>query len=199
MPGSLPTRDAAIMCNVALSLFGDLSIPLDDVRGIGIVISKLDTNEENDTHPKAGNCRSGSVSTWLHKAAQAAMEEKQVIHEEGPAEACAPPGGPDIVATQDFENPSNIDMSSQIAEPNQKCEVAEVSITQPQDVMLPPLSQICMSQVAALPTELRNAIYSKMTALQNQNCEIIDVDNLDDCHFEHQGRVPINRMARIHW
>jgi hypothetical protein len=62
-PGSSPTNDANIISRIGMILFSELAVPLDDVRGIGIMLTKLD----NDTVLEVQTAPTNRITNWLKK------------------------------------------------------------------------------------------------------------------------------------
>jgi hypothetical protein len=60
---SVATQDATILGRIGMELFSELAVPVDDVRGMGIVVSKLDHDQsiEVDTAP------SNQIISWFKK------------------------------------------------------------------------------------------------------------------------------------
>jgi hypothetical protein len=75
--GSFSTRDSETLGRIGMSLFEQLKIPLVDVRGMGITVSKLDHDQaqEIETAP-------GQITNWLKRSIQQeACPKKQDIVE----------------------------------------------------------------------------------------------------------------------
>jgi nucleotidyltransferase/DNA polymerase involved in DNA repair len=58
LPGHYATRDSAVITSEAMKLYSEMGIDKDEIRGIGIVISKLDS--EDGQH-----CSNAGISTWF--------------------------------------------------------------------------------------------------------------------------------------
>jgi DNA repair protein REV1 len=57
LPGNLATRDSSILTNSAIKLYSDMELDKNDIRGMGIVISNLEA-EKDENEPNA-------MSSWL--------------------------------------------------------------------------------------------------------------------------------------
>jgi hypothetical protein len=62
-PGSSPTSDANIISRICMTLFSELAVSLDDVRGMGIMITKLD----NDNALEVQTDLTNRITNWLKK------------------------------------------------------------------------------------------------------------------------------------
>jgi DNA repair protein REV1 len=172
LSNSTATREWKDLFAVAMKILAELNVPVGEIRGIGIVMSKLvcdDTNIDDQVAPKQG------IAKWLM--------------------------GPDSKSDWKSDTSGNKDLSSRVrfsetsahSDSNQKDECAsELTILKgihdnlagsekanifcdnpahiaratseedELDVAIPSLSQIHMSQVAELPSPFRNHIRSKI-------------------------------------
>jgi hypothetical protein len=62
-PGSSPTADVNIISRIGMALFSELAVPLDDVRGMGIMLTKLD----NDNALEVQTAPTNRITNWLKK------------------------------------------------------------------------------------------------------------------------------------
>lgn len=65
--GSLPTKESSIITRIALSLLEQLAVPADDIRGMGIVMSKL-TDEKSAVSDGQAET-SGRITSWFGQSA----------------------------------------------------------------------------------------------------------------------------------
>ena len=49
LPAFAPTRSAEVLADAAMNLFRELDVPLDDVRGMGMIVSKLAPDSATST------------------------------------------------------------------------------------------------------------------------------------------------------
>jgi len=161
IPGSRATCDAGDIYKAAMGLFKDLAIPLDDVRGMGVVISRL-TDCENDSK--------SSLAKWLtegNKSNRNIEDTERSPSEDDKQEKYAHPplvGGTDSIqladagqdSTQgDQELHNSILASASNGERDTRDDVISTQI------ILPPLSQLRMSQVDELPNEMQRQIKAR--------------------------------------
>jgi hypothetical protein len=71
VPGSIATRDTNIIRDVGMTLFNELAVPLDDVRGMGIIMSKLNHRNGSDKGSSSG------ISGWLSKGLESGLQAKE--------------------------------------------------------------------------------------------------------------------------
>jgi hypothetical protein len=157
-----PTRDWKCFFDVAMQLYCELKVGKDDVRGMGVIISKLVNDisvESNKSDPNQ------NITKWFNeqktnndpnrttRRVDFVIPTKSVDNEVD-----------DIVG--EFSNSEDIDDSSdsdilwvKSAESNDHVSVHDNDIN---DISLPALSQIHMSQVNALPSPMRKQIISKI-------------------------------------
>ena len=67
--GSKATWDARLMADLGMKLFKEWAMPLDDVRGMGLVMSKL-TTDLNDGKVLEGAWCDNMLTGWLSKVAE---------------------------------------------------------------------------------------------------------------------------------
>ena len=225
-----PTRHKDAIRDVAMQLLKALKVPTEDIRGMGIVVSKLDNTT---TEPGSGGQQAQSLMNWFSHSNQLSKPAKKSTANEreegeyvtpnddsqgGPAEPDfanqqprysqideailreLPPeiqeelrtGRSDVLPTKGFggstnehDSQSNVEdqedndahetlnlSQDSFEEDNQVVvlddnDAADNSSVQSEnsfsDVALPPLSQIHMSQVDALPSPIRRQIHSKIS------------------------------------
>jgi len=180
VPGLTPTREAKILVEVGMTLFRELAVPLDDVRGMGIVVSKLSTDAEMESTAAAKACSTTGISLFFQTSSKQNNSTASVQAGSDKEE----PGK----ETHDGE--SREGRSNQIPELSSEggaaesfhdgddCDIDDLSnagSVVPGDddhggsLALPPFSQICMSQVAALPPEMQEEIRSHMVRNKKQS------------------------------
>jgi hypothetical protein len=268
-----PTRDWEIMQSIGKSLFAEMNVETDDIRGMGIVVSKLDISSSES--PGATTAQAQSIKNWFGSRSEGVDKATKdnhpdFMHDEKLENATAEsPPFPALVQESDDATPMNpSDASLQAASnkinesvmtelPQQKeaqskemssvllleddevlCSETEVVEEETMilsqesvepvddeqvdsgsreeyrpstpesdqnfwDVDLPPLSQIHMSQVAALPSPLRKQITSKVSENSKANTAA-NVEKMlakaNPVHDDPSGRlrqVSVKRMFRL--
>jgi hypothetical protein len=63
VPGSTATRDSNIISDIGMALFKELSVPIDDLRGMGIIMSKLNNGQNSDKVTTSAH----GLANWLKK------------------------------------------------------------------------------------------------------------------------------------
>jgi hypothetical protein len=263
--GSFSTRDSETLGRIGMSLFEQLKIPLVDIRGMGITVSKLDHDQaqEIETAP-------GQITNWLKRSIQQEAypknqdvgdnfpikmtgkstneldEEIESVSEEKEIEPVADmdtcdsprnlfpveeeeidtyPNSPGVhwksqvdetelhktaglpslfqeeimydsdgefnsqltpAARETYMVASQLDSDSVESPPTEEQNSNDIA-TPFSQIALPPLSQIHMSQVKALPSALRDAIMSKIehaermdAAFREKPREIVCLDGEED-------------------
>ena len=199
IPGSVSTRDAKIICDIGMTLFRELAIPPDDLRGMGLVMSKL-TNAQSMDAGKVTTLSNG-LAKWLEKGEESTQQTTTGAFEN--------PYGSinDVVANlpkhfqldilNDEDHLADASVLQNLTAIRDRCfagigerrHSASLSQTEPMlgdhnsveqrnisddcdvprqnenheiftQIVLPPLSQIKMSQVEALPSEMQGQIMS---------------------------------------
>mmetsp|Transcript_42863 Transcript_42863/g.103649 ORF Transcript_42863/g.103649 Transcript_42863/m.103649 type:complete len:1291 (-) Transcript_42863:64-3936(-) len=179
IPGTRATCDAGDIYKAAMSLFKELAIPLDDVRGMGVVISKLTDGE---------NSSKSSLTKWLAVAnksngnSEGGAEEsriKQVEEEKN----CDP------LPADDVEMIDSSQHTGAIEDDNDEQQQDSISASQSHDefdargdimstqIILPPLSQLHMSQVDELPVEMQRQVKARLgKKAEDEVSEIIPIE-----------------------
>jgi impB/mucB/samB family C-terminal domain len=148
------TRDWARLGDVASELFAEMKVEKEDVRGMGIVVSKLVLDGHESASPN--RC----VDNWL------AGRPKPIKNR--PSDNSTTTTSPVPVLWNDKDDEDcvvDLSREGEIALPFNE-----------DDLALPDLSQIRMSQVDILPPELRLQILSKMEAERSRGAQV----QLDD-------------------
>jgi len=131
------TRDHMIFAKIGLRLFSQMKVDVDDVRGMGIVISNLTEDSAEDTGIRKFFC-----SSVPQKPIGALPRSSSADFKTDKFELSDPEEVADAITKDDCT-------SSLVDEP-------------PIDFELPPLSQIHMSQVEELPSPMRRQVHQKM-------------------------------------
>jgi len=152
---------ADVLAEAGMVLFREFDVPLDDVRGMGMIISKLSRNTsatKGKVLPSSGIASffqgTSEATTTKGMASEVGEERKQFEDADAlplnPHSSRSPT--PDLQSEdRTVEDPRTQGNSHAI-----------VPLTQGH-LALPPLSQICMSQVAALPPEMQDEIHTRLT------------------------------------
>lgn len=168
VPDSIPTRDASIFAQVGMNLFRELAVPVDDIRGIGMVISKLCIDDGLDGLPPRISTTAG-IDTYFRNAStgtsDANFRGKPDHNHQNIYNSHIPTANVDDAVPFDF-------LREEVGSPQKvtKCgDIVAGNHSSPGVLALPPLSQICMSQVKALPQELQDEILSRFADKCNEN------------------------------
>ena len=175
MPDSTPTRDAAVLAEVGMTLFRELAVALDDVRGMGMVISKLCPDDGPNRSPSKGGA-TGGIATFFRNSVHSSSDTSIAATSE--RNKCNSPQVYNDDAIAGYEETETNDASvndnvSPIRGLNPREEMVR-DTTSPGMLALPPLSQICMSQVAALPLELQEEIQSRFADRNKESFPPLD-------------------------
>ena len=156
-----------------MNLFRELDVPLDDVRGMGMIVSKL----SRDTATSTNLVPSTGIASFF----QGHIEPKSPsrMGHNGGDENLSDQDSEPLVFYKDKSRRSSpipdLEEEDHTAEENHqrhvsddKDVVASIAATTPPllsqgNLALPPLSQICMSQVAALPQGMQDEIRSRLS------------------------------------
>lgn len=198
VPDLIPTRDAKVLGEVGMTLYRELKVPLDDVRGMGMVISKLSSDNATNRSPRKRNAPQTGIATFFENALkQNSYASHPRESESSEEEASKMPSRDD--RTSHFPELRNErvtlfgddfnfdeDIAQEVHGLSDGSVDADVTAEEG-SLALPPLSQICMSQVAALPPEIQEEIHSRFARRERQQSmspraapdEIIDVDEVE--------------------
>jgi impB/mucB/samB family C-terminal domain len=184
------TRDWKRFYEVAMEMLQELKVDKDDVRGMGVVISKLIEDDSTDcieASPKQ------SIARWFHgqDAKSSSVKATRKVDFFIPAEISDA-----IHSVEDIEDAS---ISS---------DVICVGVTtngrnkpdsgHNNDIALPAYSQIHMSQVLELPSPMRDQIISKMEKEKGQRGLELPVDNRATATRDVRFRqTDVKRMFRL--
>jgi hypothetical protein len=177
VPDSFPTRDAKILAEVGMLLFRGLAVPLDDVRGMGIVVSKLSSaSDDGRNRSPSKNVGTAGIDTFFGNAAK----QKANITLLENYVSCEEPERHKVIQSDQHRNVPELSSEGGMVETdhlNLHNDIREKTRIRSDDsslpgvdvvveghLELPPLSQICMSQVAALPPEIQEEIHSRFAS-----------------------------------
>ena len=160
-PGRVPTNESQLFARLGMQLFQELGVDTDDVRGMGIVVSKLSSEKVVD----AALNRQTLAASWLHAKVDAKGTQNSAPRVNMPSDVSD--GIEGIPVNQEGVNGRH--------ETEQEKESAANDDVDEDEIDLPPQSQIRMSQVMALPSPMKRKITRMLEAR-----EVIDVDDDDD-------------------
>lgn len=177
LPGGISTRDSQVFARFGMQLFSELGVDVDDVRGMGLIVSKLSSKNVG-----RADSNEDRLSSWLQPSVD--MRAKHV--------SCD--------SQSMFDNPANDESIVFLEKPALATEVttggssqqvdADIAEDIDDDICLPPQSQVRMSQVEALPSPLKRQI-TKMLRLRD-----MVVDEIDD---DHSSKDNMNTTAPHQW
>lgn len=161
---SKPTREWSVLAKLGKKLFDSMKIPTNDVRGMGLIVSKLSVDGKEGS-------RQG-IQQWFQPAKQAGKDctSPQVLNDHSQSKGSEPVArdkasddmldSVDLAVNLQLESEDDDHDSVQILD-----HAGDSSIPFDDDdcdIALPALSQIRMSQVQVLPSPLRRQIKAKM-------------------------------------
>ena len=164
------TRDALVLSTVATKLFESLDVPKDDVRGMGMVVSNLRTDETEsfDGNRNIEKFFQKKCSTEDSKIDATKCRNHEVVAvSEGKPRTIGRASKSGTVKAQSYD-PCPQDQQDDLS-----VEVVEMKPGDEWDVALPAFSQIHMSQVDALPSPLRRQIKSKIERENNRSRKLL--------------------------
>ena len=139
------SRDHKEISQVALALFKELGVDVDDVRGVGVTVSKI--IYDGETSARRSNGR--SIRQWFDKELQHDRQDVSPQRDEGPSSTNADVRQPEQFAEQD----ECVDQeSNDLSDDESKF-----------DMEIPPLSQLRLSQVECLPSPLRRQAMKRIS------------------------------------
>lgn len=191
LSGNVATRDAKIFKKVGLSLLQEFDIgDINDIRGMGIIISSLENDNATENQMNVTG-----MQHWLQKS----IDMGNVDHNIRSSKQS------EITDEAVYESPVINDTLSFIEESNN--EIDKIDIEQdvtgdtifrdddPPLIELPPMSQIHMSQVEALPIELQRQIVSRMKKAESGDIE--ESINMNNAHISHVVNSETNYVNRF--
>lgn len=180
------TRNWKAFYEVAMVMYHDLKIEKDDVRGMGIVISKL-VNDVSDALQESNAAH--SFSKWFDRHSIPKNDGKSLrkVDFTFPARTTG-----NLGVTENVDDVEDSDIVYMGVNKN----LTPRNDVGCNDIMLPALSQIHMSQVNALPSPMRKEIVAKMDKGKNRVVSVAD----DLTNIHHEGRyrqIDVKRMLRL--
>jgi hypothetical protein len=150
VPGLTPTRDASLLSKLCWTLYRQLEVPKEDVRGMGIVVTKLSLNGDCRSALTDGNGKQPFIRSWLNPGDIASKERS--------------------ARAQDFSD-EVVELSSEMANSAidglpEDCESQDKTVDP--GFELPALNQIRMSQVECLPSPMKRFVMSKIEVSRAQ-------------------------------
>jgi len=153
-----PTRKWQDLHEIAMQLLAGLEVPKEDIRGMGIVISKL--VEDKNSCKEAANSEQ-DIANWFARKVPTNVDDSKECQR--------------TRKSVEFSLPPVVENETVLAEKNDKSEDSVVTLPEQGvfdeamsdhvedfDIALPALSQIHMSQVEELPSPMRKQVVSKM-------------------------------------
>ena len=220
-------RDVELFCQEGMTLFVEIGVHKDRVRGMGMIISKL---ESADTHHKSSG--QDTMNAWLQQSALNHLSGGDAINNANENYLTTSPckendeifrhrkitndlSGYDRSCEKDFNQ--TIDNNEQL----RKCSRDELLLIEQNDenqqantndIVLPPLQDISMDDVMALPPDLREAILVQMKDTQQyRSRKRISPkqtkkkspkhghirSKTPKCHPKVNGQIDMKRMMRL--
>lgn len=215
IPGSGATRDPVIMKNLGMTLYHEMAVELHDVRGMGIVISKL-TEESESADSSSSLVNTSGIQNWFKDKVQpskcdvahsmiqdtGASEVVNMQYSQSEMEMQEPNdsleslskrietgddishfreyGEKEMHSEQDELLPSQVSLENEVIviddvrKSNEAMDVESFYTESVTQIDLPPMSQIRLSQVEALPHNLKQHILAKMKDQDEANAERFD-------------------------
>jgi hypothetical protein len=219
-PDGMVIRDWKVMYRLCTTLFAELGVPKEDVRGVGITVSKLVSDDSVAFNPKESKqsitnwfsgkpaCRELSNLTADTKFEDAVRDvggrqlsantRKYYDDEDDERMVISSPGVPDHPGVDD--SPSYKGLDEPLIDTTSVIVLSEED--RAYDIALPPLSQIRMSQVEYLPSSMRKLVESKMESrreLAKQLPEVAEWEELAKHSPEvaERGRVVDKQVLEV--
>ncbi len=211
-PNNAPTCQCEIMARIGMELFVQMSVAAEDVRGMGIVVSKLVTSGGSGS---ATENKNRSIRSWFSETPRfgtygedsnsfsLAKTQEYECNVNGLTDRS--PKENEAITKQQHLKHDIIDLSASITdEMLPSATFATNASTNPvnpfvnDDIALPPLSQIHMSQVVALPSPLRRQAIAKINEERRRSEHEIEsefeVQPARDARFR---QTNVKRMLRL--
>lgn len=171
-----PTRYWKFFFDVAMQLLSEMKVPENDIRGMGIVLSKLiaDKGEEKELAPTS----KPSITSWFSRQQQEddddcgtdRVPKRKSVAFNLPAESFVEDVSIDSTNAFAVRDQNDEDDNHSFIVNLPENAATNTATTGPSDfdfdIALPSLSQIHMSQVVELPSPMRRQIVSKMEKAQ---------------------------------
>ena len=219
IPGGKPTRDWKEFSRLGMTLFDELGISSDDVRGMGITISKL----THDIATEIETTKANRISTFFKEGCDpkydfagtvvlSQSERVSCIHDENPGILTLPPPSQiddEVFASLPDEIRAEIEAARVERFETRRSKESFTAIEFPSlgsqhDTMkkydVPPTSQLHMSQVQALPSPIRRQIMAKLKQreglLQSNHAAHLGVTSWATGEHEYQ-QLSVKRMFHL--
>ena len=168
LPGGIATNDSQVFARFGMQLFSELGVNVDDVRGMGLIVSKLSSKKV------VGVDSCDALSSWL----QPNVDVKAKLST----------GDRERVFGSQANDENSILIGDTATEATTVVTSQQVDDDIDEDICLPPQSQVRMSQVEALPSPLKRQI-TKMLSRR----EMV-VDDIDDDQPEKYNRTTVHHQ-----
>lgn len=175
LPDSIPTRNAAILSEVGMTLFRELAVAVDDVRGMGMVISKLIPDDGANNSSNRSGATAG-IATFFRNSSSTSSDPPIPARSEPINCDSLDISDDGSIQGQKDRNAMDGSMEGNCSPIQDACphEESVRDSSSPGMLALPPLSQICMSQVAALPLELQEEIQARLADRNKESFPCLD-------------------------
>ncbi len=154
IPGNASTRDFKIFTKLGLSLFKEFAIvDIHDIRGMGITISNLEADNDSGKQMNPSG-----MQHWL----QQSIERECRQRDKGENLSKTIPSGSTTATHSDVQTTPDQNKKSEGMASMSSLQTEVCRQESPLAVQLPPMSQIHMSQVEALPPDLQREVRFRM-------------------------------------
>jgi impB/mucB/samB family C-terminal domain len=172
----LCTRDKNVISEVAMAMYQELNIPKEDIRGMGITISKLSIENLTPDDKKRGQ---KNLLNWISGATTGGQDESSqtltqidednstLKHIDQPSlpsddECCTVEVLEDYLETSKSSTHASLPVNQNLTTPSRSNATDDEHYV----LAIPSISQIHMSQVKALPMELQREIKSQLCKME---------------------------------
>lgn len=187
------TRDWKSFYEVAMPMLADMNIPKEDIRGMGIVVSKLARDFSIEKGPTSSH---QSIVNWFSgKAKEIVIESKETGENRRKVQFSEP----DVLVGNDCQSETDDESTcSLVVWSDERTARNTASGYKADDIALPALSQIHMSQVEVLPSPLKKQIVSRMEAERVRNASpLIDRGGIVVARDARFRQTDVKRMFRL--
>jgi hypothetical protein len=159
------TRDWKLLYEVAMPMLTEMKVPKEDIRGMGIVLSKLVRDETSSEKGPTDSNR--SIVHWFSGKTK---ENRIVMEETCERRRKVKFSAPEVLTGNECQDePDDVSACSVVVWSDAKTTRNTAPVLDDYDIALPALSQIHMSQVDVLPSPMKKQIVSKMEAERARN------------------------------
>jgi DNA repair protein REV1 len=193
-PDGMVTRDWKVMYRLCTTLYAELGVAKEDVRGMGLTLSKLVSDDSIASDPKESK---QSITNWF-SGKPASREKSDLASDTNFEDAAGDVAERELSANvgESLDDEGDVIMvisspavsdhrgvgdPSSHTDPYESLDDTSVIVLSQEDaaceIALPPLSQIRMSQVEALPAPMRKQVESKIKSrrlLAKQSPEVAE-------------------------